>query len=91
MTSQRDAGAATGGKDSKTTVPKPKAFKYPSEDEYLVRRLGSAVLNLWSTLSPELKERLRLEAAEVWDREFGVVQLQQKLDAFIRRHPSRIA
>jgi hypothetical protein len=37
-------------------------FKYPSEDECLVRRLGSAVLASWTALSPELQERILVEA-----------------------------
>jgi hypothetical protein len=67
------------------------AFKYPSEDECLVRRLGSAVLASWTTLSPELQERILAEAVNAWDREYGVAQLPQKLASFVKRHPARIA
>jgi hypothetical protein len=67
------------------------AFKYPSEDECLVRRLGSAVLASWTALSPELQERILAEAAKAWDREYGVAQLPQKLENFVRRHPARVA
>ncbi len=67
------------------------AFKYPSEDECLVRRLGSAVLASWPALPPELQERILAEAAMAWDREYGVSQLPQKLENFVRRHPGRVA
>ncbi len=66
-----------------------RAFKYPSEDEYLVRRLGSAVLKLWDKLPEDVRQNIKAEAANVWDREYGVVQLQNKLEALIRRHPTR--
>ena len=78
--------------------PKPRvnykaqaAFKYPSEDECLVRRLGSAVLASWSALPPELQERILAEAVRAWDREYGVANLPQKLENLIRRHPARDA
>jgi hypothetical protein len=64
-------------------------FKYPSEDEYLVRRLGSAVLAMWDGLEPALRTQIQAEAALVWDREYGVPQLDQKLNAFIRKFRSR--
>ena len=67
-------------------VAKSTAFKYPAEDEYLVRRLGSAVLALWDTLPQEQREKIQAEAALVWDREFGIAQLPQKLAALIKRH-----
>jgi hypothetical protein len=67
------------------------AFKYPSEDECLVRRLGSAVLASWTALPPELQERILSEAARAWDREYGVAQLPQKLENFVKRHPARVA
>ena len=31
------------------------------------------------------------EAATAWDREYNVRQLQQKLDEFVKRHPSRLS
>lgn len=67
------------------------AFKYPSEDECLVRRFGSAVLASWPALPPELQERILAEAATAWDREYGVAQLPQKLVSFVKRHPGRMA
>jgi hypothetical protein len=66
-------------------------FKYPSEDETYVRRLGASVLALWSTLPPELKTQILAEANMVWDREYNVPQLSTKLDAFVKRHPSRLS
>ena len=62
-------------------------FKYPSEDEYLVRRLGSAVLKLWRGLPEDVRAKIQSEAANVWDREYGVAQIRNKLEAFIKRHP----
>ena len=74
------------------TGPSPRRqFKYPAEDECLVRRLGSAVLSVWSELPPEAQQAILAEANIVWDREFRVEKLPQKLEAFIKRHPSRLA
>lgn len=77
--------------------PKPPAaykarrgFRYPSEDECYVRRFGSAVLATWSMLPPELQQRILAEAASAWDREYGVAQLPQKLESFVKRHPGRV-
>jgi hypothetical protein len=65
-------------------------FKYPSEDETYVRRLGSAVLNVWTEMPPDLQQKILTQATLVWDREYNVSQLQQKLEAFIRRYPVRL-
>jgi len=62
-----------------------KIFKYPSEEETFVRRLGSAVLMLWTTLPPETQEKLLAEAILVWDREYNVPGLAAKLEAFVKR------
>jgi hypothetical protein len=72
-------------------IGESKIFKYPSEEECLVRRLGSAVLSVWPALPAEIREKILAEATTVWDREYNVAQLPQKLDAFIKRHPSRLA
>lgn len=72
-------------------APAKKMFKYPSEDECFVRRLGSAVLANWGALPPELRDKLVADAVVAWDREYGVSQLSQKLEAFIKRHPARMA
>ncbi len=66
-----------------------KVFKYPSEAECLVRRLGSAVLSVWPSLPQDIREKILAEAATVWDREYNVAQLPQKLDTFIKRHAAR--
>jgi hypothetical protein len=65
-------------------------FKYPSEDETYVRRLGAALLAQWSTLDPALQEKLLAEANIVWDREYNIPQLAAKLEAFVKRHPSKL-
>jgi hypothetical protein len=68
-----------------------KVFKYPSEDECLVRRLGAGVLSVWSSLEPDVQQRILTEANIAWDREFIVNKLPQKLEAFVKRHPGRLA
>lgn len=67
-----------------------KAFKYPSEEETFVRRLGAAVLASWSTLPPEIHERIMSEALKAWDREYHIPGLEKKLESFIKRFPSRL-
>ncbi len=75
-------------------APKPAAantvFRYPSEDESIVRRLGSALLANWAALPDELREKILADAASAWDREYNVRQIAQKLEAFVKRHPSRL-
>ncbi|MBI3678219.1 MAG: hypothetical protein HY243_16540 [Proteobacteria bacterium] len=71
--------------------PAKKVFKYPSEEEFYVRRLGSALLANWSSLSSEQREKIAADAVSAWDREYGVSQLAQKLDAFIKRYPLRMS
>ncbi|MBU6473646.1 MAG: hypothetical protein KGQ94_13410, partial [Alphaproteobacteria bacterium] len=61
-----------------------------AEDEHLVRRLGSALLACWGTLSPEQQARIVAEALSVWDREYHVPALEKKLEAFLRRSPARL-
>ncbi|GAA0581894.1 hypothetical protein [Rhizomicrobium electricum] len=63
-------------------------FKYPSEDEAYVRRLGAALLIHWAEIPEEVRARLLAEAAVVWDREFHIPQIGKKLEAFIRRRPA---
>ena len=62
-----------------------KQFKYPAEEECLVRRLGSAVIAAWPHLPREVQETIFAEAKIAWDREFLVSKLPSKLDAIIRR------
>ena len=81
------------GKPAPPKAPaKPAAkrvFKYPSESETFVRRLGSAVLACWATLPSEVQQKLLAEAATAWDREYNIPNLAQKLDAFVKRHHDR--
>ncbi|MBU6298119.1 MAG: hypothetical protein KGJ79_01435 [Alphaproteobacteria bacterium] len=82
---------AEPAKDIRTAKPpERKAFKYPSEDETYVRRLGSATLAHWNELSDELRAKILGEAASVWDREYNVPQLGQKLETFVKRYPGRV-
>lgn len=67
-----------------------KQFKYPSEDETLVRRLGSAALAIWSGLPEEARARLRAEALTAWDREYHVPNLEKKMDMLIKSYPRRL-
>jgi hypothetical protein len=67
-----------------------KRFKYPSEDECMVRRLGAGVLAVWDNLPPDAQQNILIEANLAWDREYGIVALPQKLEAFVKRHPSRL-
>jgi len=62
-----------------------KAFKYPAEDECLVRRLGSGVIAAWPNLPPEAQQMIFEAAKTVWDREYQVSKLPDKLSAIIRR------
>ena len=66
-------------------IVEDKSFKYPAEDECLVRRLGSGVIAAWSSLPEEAKDRILQEARVAWDREFHVSRLNDRLEAIIRR------
>ena len=63
-----------------------KQFKYPAEDEALVRRLGSGVIAAWPHLPEEARQRILEEAKIAWDREHFVSKLPSKLEAIIKRH-----
>ena len=65
------------------------AYKYPSEDEPFIRRLGSALLIHWSEIPEDVRAKIVAEAAAVWDREFHIPQIARKLEAFIKRFPVR--
>ncbi len=67
-----------------------KGFKYPSEDEPFVRRLGSALLANWSALPPELRAKILADAVTAWDREYNIPALAQKLEIFVKRYPDRM-
>lgn len=62
-----------------------KIFKYPAEDEALVRRLGSGVIAAWPHLPEEARQRILAEAKVAWDREHFVSKLPSKLEAIIKR------
>lgn len=68
-----------------------KMFKYPSEDETFIRRLGSALLAHWSEVPDDLRPKILAEANTVWDREYNVPQLAQKLETFVKRYPGRLS
>ncbi len=72
-------------------MPERKSFKYPSEDEVFIRRLGSATLANWSALPEELRAKILAEAITVWDREYNIPQLAQKLELFVKRYPGRLS
>lgn len=74
---------------SATQKPLPGPLKYPSEEETYYRRLGSTLLAHWSEVPEELRATLQAEAAKVWDREYNIPKLAQKLDAFIKRHAKK--
>ena len=79
----------TTGKTA-SSIPSKRQFKYPSEDETYVRRLGSALLTVWGSLPPETQQKILSEAVTVWDREYNVGKLSAKLETFVKRHPGRI-
>lgn len=63
-------------------------FKYPAEEECLVRRLGSAVIVSWAALPREAQEKLLHEAKTAWDREYHVPRLPDRLNAILMRQKS---
>ncbi len=65
-----------------------KIFKYPSEDECLVRRLGSGVIAAWPHLPREAQEAIFAEAKIAGDREPFVSKLGDKMTAIIKRRHS---
>jgi hypothetical protein len=62
-----------------------KVFKYPAEEECLVRRLGSGVIAAWPKLPREVQELIFEEAKSAWDRELQVNKLTEKVGAVGRR------
>jgi hypothetical protein len=65
-----------------------KQFRYPAEDECLVRRLGSGVIAAWPHLPPEARSQIFAEAQAAWDREHFVSRLPAKLEAILKRRSS---
>lgn len=66
-------------------IMEEKVFKYPAEDECLVRRLGSGVMAAWPHIPREVQEKIFAEAKIAWDREHFVSKLPDKLTGIIRR------
>ena len=66
-------------------IVEDKQFKYPAEDECLVRRLGSGVIAAWPHLPPESREIILAQAKIAWDREHFVSKLPAKLESIIKR------
>lgn len=62
-----------------------RVFKYPAEEECLVRRLGSGVIAAWNQLPDEARALIFKEARAAWDREFYVTRLPERLEGIIRR------
>jgi hypothetical protein len=62
-----------------------KKFRYPAEEECLVRRLGSALIVHWQELPREVQEKLLSEAKIAWDREYHVPRLPDRLAAIVKR------
>lgn len=60
-------------------------FRYPAEDECLVRRLGAGVIAAWPHLPEEARQRILAEAKVAWDREHFVSKLPSKLEGILRR------
>jgi hypothetical protein len=67
-----------------------KTFKYPAEEECLVRRLGMGLMRIWPELPPDLKQKVLAEAHATWDREFHVSHLDDKLEAILKRYGTRM-
>ena len=63
-----------------------KQFKYPAEEECLVRRLGAGVIAAWPHLPQDVQALIFNEAKLAWDREHFVSKLPQKLESLLRRH-----
>lgn len=63
-----------------------KKFKYPAEDECLVRRLGSAVVACWAQLPREAQEKIFAEARAAWDREYHVPRLTDRITQLLKRY-----
>lgn len=60
-------------------------FRYPAEEECLVRRLGAGVIAAWNQLPEDARDHILKEAKIAWDREFHVSRLPDRLEGIIRR------
>ena len=63
-----------------------KKFKYPAEEECLVRRLGSAVVATWAKLPADAQEKIFAEAKQAWDREYHVPRLSERMAQLLKRY-----
>jgi hypothetical protein len=66
-------------------IVEERSFKYPAEEECLVRRLGSGVIAAWNHLPEDAQGRILQEARLAWDREYFVKRLPERLETIIRR------
>lgn len=90
MPAQAKAVAASAEHAPVASYKAKKQFKYPSEDEPFVRRLGSALLANWSSLPEDVRAKILSDAAQAWDREFNIPALPQKLETYVKRYPGRV-
>ena len=71
-------------------IVEERIFKGPADDECLVRRLGSAVIAVWPSLPEEIRAKILSQAHFVWDREYHVPRLADRLEAIIRRYQPQL-
>jgi hypothetical protein len=63
---------------------KPRIFDCPTNDEHIVRRLGKAVVLQWDALPGPVQDLILKQAVLMHDQQ-RVLQLRQKIKAFIRK------
>lgn len=62
-------------------------IEYEEGDEHILRRLGCAVVLLWTELPEPVRSQIRERAIHVSDRHH-TVQLAQQIDSFIKKRQS---
>jgi hypothetical protein len=62
---------------------RPRILDCPARDEYVVRRLGKAVVVQWDALPVDVQNLILKQAALMHDQT-RVLQLRHKIKAFIR-------
>ena len=65
---------------------KPNFTPFPLEDDHLARRLASALLLQWNTLSEDVRQRILDQAGLIEDRDYQTVQLHEQIGAFVRKY-----
>jgi hypothetical protein len=65
--------------------PKTSHFKYSEDEEHILRRLGSALVVLWTDFPEKQQNRIIQQAVFMPDR-YQTVQLNEQIRAFIRKH-----